>query len=308
VVAFGRSDACYMERAEANTGLKAINIQDRINIRRGLGSHFPSSFEMENLFLAPERGRGGLHPMFSGVMTQEALGGKAAGTVHFDMRGVSLTPALPPESTPGFSAGDFHSSSEARQGIAHLASTGPGERSVTIVIQHEEGVTTIGRESNTVQGARLPKRLADFIPNINNNPTTHPPPPGPKSSIVLDPAPSARGTALALVATVGPRLVEAGLKKMGASNTVSKTGGFLTAVGGGAVLGAAAGAPAGGVGAVPGAIIGGTIAGVGYAWDIIFAPIDIGAWKQYKAREAEVRSIVGQNREAIEGAWNRYND
>jgi hypothetical protein len=112
--------------------------------------------------------------MFSGVMAQEALEGNVAGTVHFDMRNVTLTPTLPAGTHPGFSDADFHSSSEARQGIALLASTGPGERQVDVVIQHEEGVSTIGRQTNAVRGARLPSRLADRMPNIDNNPTTTP--------------------------------------------------------------------------------------------------------------------------------------
>ena len=148
VVSFGRSDSRYMDTAERNTGLTAINIQDRINLMRGVGMHFPSSFTMEEHFNAPERGPGGLYPMFSGVMTQEALEGKTAATVHFDMRGVELTPPLPAGGSPGFAEADFHSSSEARQAIAHLASTGPGERNVNVVIEHEEGVTTIPRGSN----------------------------------------------------------------------------------------------------------------------------------------------------------------
>jgi RHS repeat-associated protein len=168
VVAFGRADSGYMRTAERNTGLRAINIQDSINIRRGLGIHFPSSGPMEQRFLAPVRGSDGLYPMFSGVMTQEALEGKAADTVHFDARGVDPTPPLPEKSQPGFANEDFHSSSELRQGIAHLASTGPGERKVNIVIQHEGGVTTIPRDSNTAVGAPLPSRLADRMPNIAN--------------------------------------------------------------------------------------------------------------------------------------------
>jgi len=169
VVAFGRADvdACYMETAEANTGLRALNIQLQINFQRGTGMHFPSSLAMEDHFPAPQRGPGGLDPMFSGVMTQEALGGEEAATLHFDMRDVDLTPKLS-QSHPGFSPDDFHSSSEARQGIAHLASTGPGERKVTILIQHEEGLTKITPESNTIQGSPLPNRLAERVPNINN--------------------------------------------------------------------------------------------------------------------------------------------
>jgi hypothetical protein len=88
---------------------------------------------------------------------------------------VDPTPPLAEGTQPGTSPQDFHSSSEARQGIAHLASTGPGERKVDIIIQHEEGVTAIPRDSNTVQGAPLPARIADRMPNINNNPA--PPPP-----------------------------------------------------------------------------------------------------------------------------------
>ncbi|WP_018440979.1 SpvB/TcaC N-terminal domain-containing protein [Trinickia symbiotica] len=179
VVAFGRAGGPgYMNTAEANTGLNAINIQDRITLNRSLSlgrdippglPYFPSGPSAERTFADPAR-PGGLSPMFSGVMAQEALEGRAAGTVHFDMRGVDLTPPLRSGTSPGFSLDDFHSSSEARQGVAHLASTGPGERNTTIVIQHEEGVTTIPTNSNTVQGDPLPARLADRMPNISNRP------------------------------------------------------------------------------------------------------------------------------------------
>src|SRR5262249_42743918 len=37
--------------------------------------------------------------------------------------------------------------------------------------QHEEGVTTIPRDSNTVRGDPLPSRLADRMPNITNRST-----------------------------------------------------------------------------------------------------------------------------------------
>jgi hypothetical protein len=180
VVAFGRAGlpgrpGGYMADAERNTGLTAINIQDRINERRGLGSHFPSSYDAEVIFAAANR-PGGLHPMFSGYMTQEALAGKAASAVHFDVRGVELTPRLPDtrgpdgrrplDALPGFSSADFHSSSEIRQGVAHLASTGPGERKVNIYLHHECGVTLIKPDSNVAYGAPLPKELADRMPNI----------------------------------------------------------------------------------------------------------------------------------------------
>lgn len=178
VVAFGRANMPYMDVAETNTGLMSINIQDQITLGRSLGlgrgmppgmPYFPSGPDMEQTFLNPAR-PGGLDPMFSGVMTQEALEGEAAGTIHFDMRDVDLTPPLSQGQQPGFSLEDFHSSSEARQGIAYLASTGPGERNATIVIQHEEGVSVITPESNTVQGDPLPERLASRVPNINNTP------------------------------------------------------------------------------------------------------------------------------------------
>jgi hypothetical protein len=180
VVAFGRAGLperpwSYMADAARNTGLTAINIQDRINVPRGLGSHFPSSYDAEMIFAAANR-PGGLHPMFSGYMTQEALAGKAAAAVHFDVRGVELTPRLPDtrgpdgrrslEALPGFSLADLHSSSELRQGVAHLASTGPGERKVNIYLHHECGVTLIKPDSNVAYGAPLPKDLADRMPNI----------------------------------------------------------------------------------------------------------------------------------------------
>ena len=176
VVAFGLGRSGYMETAGRNTGLVPINIQDSINIGRGVGLHFPSGWQLESDYATPNRpDRGGLYPMFSGHMAQEALEGNAAGTVHYDMRGVTLTPPLRPGTgSPGFSVDDFHSSSEARQGVAHLASTGPGERRVDIVIQHEDGVSTVPRGSNRVQGAPLPARLADRMPNIDNTPQRPP--------------------------------------------------------------------------------------------------------------------------------------
>lgn len=159
-----------MAIAEANTGLTAINIQDRINVRKGLGMHFPSSWAMEQAFTTRERS-GGIYPMFSGVMVQEALEGQAAGTLHFDLRGVDLTPPLSHGDSPGFAPGDYHSSSEARQGIAHIAATGPGERKVDIVLQHEEGVTKITRDSNVASGAPLPSKWATQVPNIQSGST-----------------------------------------------------------------------------------------------------------------------------------------
>ncbi|HEX9200978.1 MAG TPA: SpvB/TcaC N-terminal domain-containing protein [Acidobacteriaceae bacterium] len=194
VVGFGRTGPGfprYMDTAEINTGLTAINIQDRINIRLGLGSHFPSSWAMEDTFATPGGVRGGLFPMFSGVMAQEALEGNAAGAVHFDARGIDITPPLPPaaprvpgappdlNAAPGFSPGDYHSSSELRQGIATLASTDAGERAVDIYIQHEGGLSIIRRGANAVEGDPLPPRLADRMPNIVNRPTPPPTPPPP---------------------------------------------------------------------------------------------------------------------------------
>jgi hypothetical protein len=177
VVAFGRTGP-YMDVAETNTGLGAVNIQDAntylrsLRLGRGLPPgmpYFPGGAEMESVFENPAQA-GGLDPMFSGIMTQEALEGDVAGTLHFDMRDVDLTPPLPEGEQPGISLQDFHSSSEARQAIAYLASTNPGERNVTIFIQHEDGVTVITPDSNTVQGAPLPERLASRVPNINNTP------------------------------------------------------------------------------------------------------------------------------------------
>jgi RHS repeat-associated protein len=199
VVAFGRAGSGFMDRAERNTGLFSINIQDEITLRRllSLGRGTPNGFSPGGFFpsgqgpgfTTPEGGwafrsfqdparPGGLSPMFSGVMAQEALEGNVAGTVHFDMRGVDLTLPLRPDTQPGMSLDDFHSSSEARQGIAHLASTEPGERNVTVMIQHEEGVSTIRPDANAVEGDPLPPRLADRVPNISNrpNPPSSPPP------------------------------------------------------------------------------------------------------------------------------------
>ncbi len=183
VVAFGRSDSGYMNTAERNTGLIPINIQDKYNgpakVRGGTSTadFFPNSevTEQENLEHLALGKR--LYPMFSGVMAQEALEGNAAKTAHFDLRRVDPTPTLPgPDApglfnSPGFSGKDFHSSSEARQGIAYLASTAPGERKVTIVLQHDLGVSTITPDSNIVQGSPLPPDLAKLMPNLIN-PTT----------------------------------------------------------------------------------------------------------------------------------------
>lgn len=184
VVAFGRSNVDYMGNAAANTGLLPLNIQDAHTLNYALrtGGRVPSGLPIfstsEGFWIVrfgdPNRGRGGLSPMFSGVMTQEALEGNAASTVHFDARNVDLTPPLRAGTQPGISPDDFHSSSELRQGVAHVASTGPGERNVDVVIQHEDGLSTIPHNANTVQGDPLPDRLADRMPNINNNPASNP--------------------------------------------------------------------------------------------------------------------------------------
>ena len=127
--------------------------------------------------------------MFSGHMVQEALEGNEDGAVHADTRGITLTPTLPrltapgvfsPKNMPGFAQGDFHSSSELRQVIAHLASTDAGERKVDIFLQHEEGLTLVPKGANQVQGSTLPEHLADRLPNINNTPSgpIGPPPSG----------------------------------------------------------------------------------------------------------------------------------
>jgi hypothetical protein len=114
-------------------------------------------------------------------MAQEVLEGAVAGNVHFDVRGLTLTPTLPARPpggglgdmahVPGFSVADYHSSSELRQGVAHLASTGPGERAVNVFIQHGDGLSLIPRGSNTVMGAPLPADLISRMPNINNVPS-----------------------------------------------------------------------------------------------------------------------------------------
>ncbi|OOK83155.1 hypothetical protein BZL29_1019 [Mycobacterium kansasii] len=128
--------------------------------------------------------------MFSALMTEEALEGKVASTVHFDMRKVNPTPKMPPlvpgdpeAATPGYSWADFHSSAEARRVLAHLADTAPGDRKVDIFIEHEDGISIIRKGSGAVEGAPLPQRLAKFVPNLNNSGTrgsgggTGPPPP-----------------------------------------------------------------------------------------------------------------------------------
>ncbi|MBN2319927.1 MAG: RHS repeat-associated core domain-containing protein [Acidobacteria bacterium] len=170
VVAFGRAGS-YMETAKANTGLQAINIQDRINFSWGKGvGYFPSSWELEKKFKVPGSS-GKLYPMFSGVMAQEAFEGKVAGTVHFDIRGVSLTPKIPKGEFPGFSSADYHSSSEVRQLVSYLGGTPAGERKVDVVIQHEGGISRIGKNSNAVAGDALPKSFSERIgPAIVNAP------------------------------------------------------------------------------------------------------------------------------------------
>ncbi|MET3108355.1 RHS repeat-associated protein [Oxalobacteraceae bacterium GrIS 2.11] len=190
VVAFGRARTGYMDLAGTNTGLTPINIQWNINFNRGLGPIGISADEemLTDAFITPVRGpRSDLHPMFSGVLAQEALEGTFASTVHFNLNGITLTPTLPaPPDTvvrgggegntmlpylPGFAREDFHSSSEARQVIAHLASTEANERNVDIFLQHEGGLTLIPRSSNTVVGAPLPDEWAAHVPNINNTPS-----------------------------------------------------------------------------------------------------------------------------------------
>ncbi len=189
VVAFGRTGLgrSYMDTAKANTGLPAVNIQDRINFQKGYGvmSFFPGSYQLETEYVDPARsdpakGITGLYPMFSGVSVQEAL--ERSETMHFDMREVDLTPKLSKGSLPGFSQEDFHASSEARQVVAHVAATDPGERVPTIVMQHEEGVSTITPDSNVVKGDPLPSRLASRMPNLQNAPKSPTPPPSSGSS------------------------------------------------------------------------------------------------------------------------------
>ncbi|ARG55434.1 SpvB/TcaC N-terminal domain-containing protein [Mycobacterium kansasii] len=182
VVAFGPGMG-YMDRAEHNTGLIPLNIQDKYNWGRpgtGPPAFFPSGPELEKQFQVPnsQGQRRDLYPMFSALMTEEALEGKVASTVHFDMRKVNPTPKMPPlvpgdpeASTPGYSWADFHSSAEARRVLAHLADTAPGDRKVDIFIEHEDGISIIRKGSGAVEGAPLPQRLAKFVPNLNNGGT-----------------------------------------------------------------------------------------------------------------------------------------
>ena len=189
--AFGRAPGRYMDLAGTNTRLIPLNIQFHINLARGNPLMLSGEPLAEAQFTMPGP-RGGLYPMFSGVLVQEVLEGTHAGTVHFDMRNVSLTPPL--RGTPGdpmgmraMMPGDFHSSSEARQIVANLASTGPGERRVETFIQHENGLSRIPTDQNRVMGSPLPERIARYMPNIDNtgddppgpNPT---PPPAPAST------------------------------------------------------------------------------------------------------------------------------
>jgi hypothetical protein len=304
--------------AQDNTGLTAINIQDRHNVILGLGQHFPSSWELENQFSVPSNNTNpwsssatGIYPMFSGVMVQEALEGNAASTIHLDVRGVDLTPTLPkcspPRITdaPGFSDADFHSSSEARQVVVYLQSTDPGARKVDIVLQHEDGVTIIPRNSNTAQGAPLPSRLANSLPNIL------PPTPSRLQSVGAAGADVVRatvpgafeaetalisgshlanasgyirlGSGLAtgarfvpvaggslIVGTVVGNVAENTASELGAGPKTAKAVGFFGAVGSGAGTGALLGAPFEGVGAIPGAVIGGIAGGAGWIINKIF--------------------------------------
>jgi YD repeat-containing protein len=176
VTAFGiasrRPGPDYLELAAANTGKIAINIQDRINLDLGVGLRYPSSFDAEKDFRSevPRPDGGDLEPLFSGFLAQKALEGDISGTVHLDTRGVNLTPSLPKGDLPGTAQADYHTSAEARQILAHLQSTGPGERKVDVFLQHEEGLTKIGRGSNIAEGAPLTAELAARLPNIISPP------------------------------------------------------------------------------------------------------------------------------------------
>ncbi|OOK82763.1 YD repeat domain protein [Mycobacterium kansasii] len=148
--------------------------------RHGTAGVLPVRPELEKQFQIPnsEGQRRDLYPMFSALMTEEALEGKVASTVHFDMRKVNPTPKMPPlvpgdpeAATPGYSWADFHSSAEARRVLAHLADTAPGDRKVDIFIEHEDGISIIRKGSGAVEGAPLPQRLAKFVPNLNNSGT-----------------------------------------------------------------------------------------------------------------------------------------
>jgi len=274
VVAFGTGGSGYMDTAERNTGLFSINIQDQITMKRELSlgrpvpqsilqgqqeGFFPGELKLQTQWFDPNR-RGNLSPMFSGVRAQEALEGNAAGTVHFDLRGLTtgLTPPLRPGSQPGTSLDDFHSSSEARQAVAYVASTGPGERNVDVVFQHAGGVSTIPRNSNTVQGAPLPPDIAARTPNINNNPNPPNAPGAPGS-------PAAPGNAAAGAASGGARGGAAAGGRSGSSGSGRSVNSSAGSSGGSRSSGGrSAGAPGNG-GALARSVVAGGARALGYA-------------------------------------------
>jgi RHS repeat-associated protein len=258
VVGLGRAGmgGSYMDRAQNNTGLISINIQDRINFARGVGSHFPSSFQVEQDFLKPDGEN--LFPMFSGVMVQEALEGKAAGAIHADTRGVNLVPPLSPGTLPGLSGDDFHSSSELRQIIAHIASTDADERKVDIFLQHDEGISYLPKGSNQIQGAPLPSHLADRVPNINNAPGGTSGTPGggssgaPKVPLIGPPSPLG-GAATTLTRSFVPGVSELESSLQGVSQLAYQ---FRLPLVGGGLATAANAVPVAGAGLAVGGIAG----------------------------------------------------
>lgn len=172
---FGISGRNYMGTAGRNTNLIPLNIQWEHNFGRSGQSGAPFMFSRQPWadanFKLPG---GGLDPAYSAFLMQEALKGEHAGTVHFDMRGVE----------PNRS--QFHTSREATVLINELQLTRPGERKVDAVIQHEDGVSRIPRDANRVLGDRLPKRLADMMPNIDNSADE----PGPNQPAPTPPRPA----------------------------------------------------------------------------------------------------------------------
>lgn len=202
VISFGIAErGDYVGFAERNTGLKGINIQDKYNkkdfwVKKINGVDVNTSKQLEEVFSR----RGKIAPMFSGVMSQAALEGEVAGTVHFNLKGIkTLTPEMPkknpilrwvlrtlgkpqPEIAPGFSKTDFHSASEIRQAFAHLNSTAPGERKVDMAFAHDGNLSWIRKGSNSVEGPPLPPHLSKYLnPEFRGGtaPAAPPPPPVP---------------------------------------------------------------------------------------------------------------------------------
>jgi hypothetical protein len=89
----------------------------------------------------------------------------------------------------------------------------------------------------------------------------------PGGPLVLDPAPTLRGSVGGIVVQVAPHAVERGVEWMGFDHTDARRAGFVTSVLATARLGASMGAVDEGIGAVPGAIIGAVIGALAYGFE-----------------------------------------